>query len=92
MGYYIQGPTVAKACFLVGNHEAKIVSQPNSFAEVPVGKALVCVVENGFFDAAGYVYNEQGFKDFSLPDDHRAKTWLLMDKALVEKLTEFGAL
>ena len=90
MGYYIQGSTTNKAGYCVDYHGAVIIPQPKSLAEVPEGKALVCVVKNVFFDAAAYAYSEQEFKEFSAPSDHRPKTWLLMDKALVEKLSGFG--
>lgn len=46
-------------------HERPITFQPD----------LVCVVENGMFDAAGFCYSEQEMKDFERPDG-RARTWL----------------
>lgn len=42
---------------------------------------LVCVVENGMFEAAGYCYSPEEFRAFSLLDDNRPKTWLLYEKA-----------
>jgi len=75
MGYYINQnskgenlPSSGKAKALV-NDGAKIVKpefQPN----------LICVVENGFFDAAGYCYSKEEFIDFNYPGDYRPKTWL----------------
>jgi hypothetical protein len=42
---------------------------------------LVCVVENGFFDAAGYAHSPEEMMAFSLPHDRRHKTWLHVPNA-----------
>lgn len=41
---------------------------------------LICVVENGYFDAAAYCYSEDEFRAF-IRFDGRAKTWLIHPKA-----------
>lgn len=91
MGYYIQAPShLGKAQQICNAHqEAFIIPQPVSFSKVPENMALVCVVENGLFDAAAYCYNEREFKDFCNPNDPRPRTWLLMDKIKAEKLSGF---
>jgi hypothetical protein len=38
---------------------------------------LVCVVDNGFFEAAGYCFNENEFEAFNSPSDPRPKIWLV---------------
>lgn len=47
--------------------------------EIPQPKTfqpnLVCVIDNGFFGAAGYCYNEGEFKAFTDPTDPRPKRW-----------------
>jgi len=52
-------------------------------AELPVTfqPDLVCVVENGTFDAAAYCYDEAEFADFTDPSDRRRKTWLVVPNA-----------
>lgn len=42
---------------------------------------LVCVVDNGYFQAAGYCYSQGEFNAFTEPSDHRPKTWLLYQHA-----------
>jgi hypothetical protein len=80
MGYYVNHnskgeslPSVGKAQALVadGATPTKPYFQPN----------LVCVVENGPFDAAGYCYSEGEFKAFTIPGDLRRKTWLIYEPA-----------
>ena len=51
--------------------------------------ALICVVDNGPFEAAGYAYSLREFEAFSRADDDRVRTWLTMDKKMVQKLSGF---
>jgi len=89
MGYYIQTYcNVGKADELVKRHVAIRIATPKSFRDISVDKALICVVENGFFDAAGYCYDESEFNAFVEPDGRR-KHWLLMDKDFAEKLSGY---
>lgn len=81
MGFYIQTPTAkGKAAQLVALHGAIEVDRPATLEAVPEGKALVCVVENGPFDAAALVYNSSELEEFSQPSDPRLRTWLVVDK------------
>lgn len=48
--------------------------------------ATVCVVENGFFDAAAIAYNQREFDVFNSPSDYRPKTWLNVPKDVITKL------
>ena len=89
MGYYIQGPTVGKVKHIIEKFGALVIPQPSSFSAVPANKAIICVVENGFFDAAGFCYNEREFVAFTLPSDNRPKTWLVMDRKTAEKESDF---
>jgi hypothetical protein len=57
---------------------------PASFAEIPEGSALICVVDNGIFEAAGFCYDEREFAAFTDPGDTRPKEWLLMDRGTAE--------
>ncbi len=90
MGYYIEVPKkTQKALQLVKLHGAKMLSRrPGSFKEVPAGKALVCVVNNGLYEAACFCYSRQEFERLSA-NDGRPRKWLLMDLKLVIKLTAY---
>ena len=82
MGYYINQtstgkalPSVNKAQFLLDNEPGTTKVDGKSFQE-----NLVCVVENGFFDAAGYCYSDQEYEDWKHPDGRR-RTWLVVPSA-----------
>jgi hypothetical protein len=81
MGYYINKynskelPPKGKAQFLI-NEGAQVVKGPIEFQD-----NLVCVVENPFFDAAGYAYDVNEMRTFNDPEDHRRKTWLIVPGA-----------
>ena len=87
MGYYISGPIVGKADYIVEKFEGELIPQPQAFSEVPDDKALICVVSNGEFEAAGYAFSEREFEAFTLPSDHRPKQWLLIDKKRAQVAT-----
>jgi hypothetical protein len=88
MGYYIEtGTNLDKANILVKNQNAQIIDRPSAFKDGPKDKALICVVNNGPFEAAAYCYSEREFLDFNDPSDFRRKQWLIMDKELAKKLS-----
>ena len=89
MGYYIEVPeNKGKAQQLVDLHGARILDKKPTFHEVASDKAIICVLDNGPFEAAGYAFSEMELEDFAFPDG-RPKTWLVMDKALTLKLTGY---
>ena len=86
MGYYMEVPKPTnKAEQLIKLYGAKSIEvPPKSLTEVPEGKALVVVVENGYFDAAAYAWCQSELDAF-LPYDGHRRTWLLIDKDKVIK-------
>lgn len=68
-------PANGKAKALIADG-AKVIPQPTEFEE-----DIVCVVENGMFDAAGYMFNVNELKAFTYPGDYRPKTWLKYEHA-----------
>jgi len=86
MGYYIQTPEIThgKADYLVDQHGAERVGDD---AQSTDETHLVCVVENGFFDAAAIVYDERERESFlATADDARPRTWLLVDRSVCREL------
>lgn len=81
MGYYINQingnilPAKNKAQFLLENGAKEIEG------EIKFQENLVCVVENVFFDAAGYAYNEFEMEEFNNPYDERKRRWLIVPNA-----------
>lgn len=54
-----------------------LLSAPQKWEE-----GLICVVQNGPFDAAAYVQDERDLQDFSdTSQDDRPRTWLSWDQA-----------
>lgn len=91
MGYYIETPVLhGKAAWLAENYDAELLDcAPASFADVPDEQALVMVVDNGIFEAAGYVFSKDEFGQV-VDTDPRPRQYLLMDKITVELLSGYG--
>lgn len=85
MGYYIKPPAGTKEEWLREN--GTLLSSADLTApEFPVGSSvrLICLVQNPAFSAAGIIYDEREFQDFSDPTNLRPKVWFLVDR---DKLT-----
>lgn len=90
MGFYIQVPEDHdKAKQLEVEYGAEIIPQPASFSQIPKDKALIVVVDNGLFEAAGFAYDEQEFKEFTDPYDPRPQQFVLMDLQKAKELCGF---
>ena len=76
---------VGKATALIKSGAEPIV-EPQSLDDHP-NRAIICVVENGFFDAAAWAWCERELAAFKRPDG-RPKRWLIADTETVEKLAE----
>ena len=92
MGYYIEVPNnKGKAAQIVEMYGGEIIPQPDTFDKVPQGKALICVVDNGLFEAAGYCFDSREFGEFTRPDG-RPKQWVLLDLIKAQKLSGYPTL
>lgn len=92
MGFYIQtGEKFGKGKWLENTLNAMRIPQPVSFAKVPKGYALVVVVHNPGFEAAGFAYNEREFLFMINPRvrDCREKEFFLLEWDLVCQLTGY---
>lgn len=84
MGYYIEVPqNKQKARQMVDLHNAKIALHKEHNFDGP--DALLCVVENGPFDAIAVAYDKEEMESFD-HDDGRPKTWLTIPKAKAMEL------
>lgn len=90
MGFYIQLPEPKnKAEQLVQIYDATILPlQPEAFEDVPPEMALICVVDNGPFEAVGLVIDHEDFINKIRPDE-RPRTWMMMDKVKAHELTGY---
>jgi hypothetical protein len=86
MGYYVELPeNLHKAEQLIKMHGAVRCEPPHSVGDLPDGETLICVAENGPFDAAAIVYSDGELRDFG-QDDGRRKHWLLVPTEIVIQL------
>ena len=85
MGYYIETKeNLNKAQQLLAEHpEIKEVTQP--VYDPTHKKIIVCVVQNGWFDAAAVCFSESELHAFAEPDG-RPKRWLELPRELAIKL------
>lgn len=92
MGYYVNHETLGnnnKAEKLIKNFGAvEFTGILIDFSSTPKNKAIICVIENGPFDAVGLAFSEKEMQEFMRPDD-RKKTWLYIDKKLAHKLSGY---
>jgi|688.fasta_scaffold61293_7 hypothetical protein len=87
MGFYIQCQNNKnKADEIISTFDARRVSKEMAEAFAESEKAVICVVDNGLFEAAAYCYNMSEFKAFNRESDNRPKVWLIVDnKDSIEK-------
>lgn len=93
MGYYINEtknglmPALGKTEILILHEKAQeIFHAPKKF---PQDKAIICVVNNGIFEAAGFAYDEKEMNAFNDPMDSRPKRWLVMNLERAKSLAGF---
>lgn len=83
MGYYIN--TNSKQEGIGASFNDKVKNLLSDGAETVDGSTfqenLVCVVDNGFFAAAAYCFDENEYMNFNTPSDSRPKRWLVYSHA-----------
>ena len=89
MGFYIQGPMHGKAQYICEKHGGTIISHPQSLEGIEEDMAIICVIDKGIFEAAGFCFNEREFEEFNNLTDPRPRTWVKMDKAKAKELSRF---
>ncbi len=93
MGYYIEVPEKKeKAQQLVKLYGARILDKKPSFNEVAPNEAIICVLDNGPWEAAGFAYDARELTVFATPDRlgyQRPRTWVIMNRATACRLTGY---
>lgn len=93
MGYYIEtAAPKGKADIICKELDGIEISQDEAefFVKEQMG-AIICVVDNGLFEAAAYCYNLSEFRTFTDKSDDRPKRWVLVeDVNKVKTLTRFN--
>lgn len=89
MGYYIEVPeNHGKAQQIVDLYGGRIIYEPPTFENITPGYAIICVVDNGPFEAAGFAYNQAELNVFTVPDG-RPRVWVIMDRKKACELTGY---
>lgn len=90
MGFYIPALYPKdKAKQIQSRYGGVILSRKPQFADIPQHRALIVVVDNGPFEAAGLAFSEDELDAFTREDDERHKEFVLLDKKLAHELTGF---
>lgn len=80
MGYYINKTSSGQPLGNKTKYQQLIDDGGQPVAGDKFEPNLVCVVDNGAFQAAGYCYSQAEFEDFKYPDG-RKRQWLTHPKA-----------
>ena len=86
MGYYIQtNSNTGKASIIAKEHGGVIVSYGEAKeAMKDATKGVIVVLNNGFFEAAGFAYNQEEFDAFT--SDMRPKHYVILDRHIVKTI------
>ena len=89
MGYYIQVPkNKGKAQQIVELHGGQIVSRPPTFEDITPDEAIICVVDNGHYEAAAFAFNQDKLYVLTHADG-RPRTWVIMNRRKACELTGY---
>ena len=89
MGYYIEVPeNHNKAQQIVELYGGRTVSFPPQFEDITPDEAIICVVDNGPFEAAAFCFSQQELVAFS-DYDGRPREWVIMSRKKACELTGY---
>lgn len=87
MGFYINPLNESKQSFL--DRVSTKIQQPLSYNDVSDDTAIICLVDNGVFSAAGIVFSERELKAFTYNvNDDRPKTWYIVPRNELYQVSE----
>lgn len=88
MGFYIDPPYCSKEKWLA-NNAVRVLGDSYSYLKNPL-YALVVLVDNGPFTAAGIAFSQREFEAFNDPNDKRPKCLFAVErKKLFEVFPEY---
>lgn len=92
MGYYIEcEKPLRKAEQIIAEHGGQLSTMFDYRAAMDdPTKGVVVVVNNGLFEAAGFCFDMEEFKAFTLSDDTRLKQFVIMDRQKAEELSGYA--
>lgn len=76
MGKYINKTSTGKGLSAFGKARELIADGAKMVSDESYQENMICVVENGMFEAAGYAFCEAEYEAFKRPDG-RPKIWLV---------------
>jgi len=89
IGYYIEVPkNKDKAQQIVELYGGRVVLKPPQFEDITPDDAIICVVDIGLFEAAGFAYNQRELHAFTIPDG-RSRVWVIMSRKKACELTGY---
>ena len=80
MGYYINTDSSGRLLSRKDSAGALILDGAK-LTDPSFKENLICVVDNGMFEAAAFIFSEKEFHDFNDPADRRRKWWLVHPQA-----------
>lgn len=96
MGYYINPPdhrSHGKGEWLIENHDAIEVSTKEALQILEsqdTNTGVICVVDNGSFEAAAFCFDKREFEEFSFSGDNRPKRWFSIDREKAKQLSGYN--
>lgn len=90
MGAYINPSGKTKEAWLAENATEVPNGATLSFDSLPEGQLPVCLIDNGFFTAAGIAFSPRELEAFTGPDDDRPKKFYLAKIDDLLKVSDLG--
>ena|SRR5215467_6756609 len=90
MGYYIEtSNNKGKAKEIAEKYQGRIVNYYEAVLAMRNNEGVIVVVENDFFEAAGFCYDDEEFEAFTRMDDYRPKTFVVITREDAEKASGY---